>query len=206
MRTISSITIFLVVFFQSCTKHQDCDDSEFFYQMVQGKPKDHLVTDLELNTIESLFNSNNLNIDNLLFYKLQTDKSGMYHAKCYQYVNNLKLFSNDLIFHFDSEGNYTTLSGDPISEIYIGKEPSMKICEVIIIFLDNIKSIPFNNTLISDGFLCELGYYDINGGTGNAVKNFQLAWRINPSNKVFPYAIINDYEKKLIYFDDGIRY
>ena len=187
-----------------------CEKSKLCSDVIKSKPDNHLISDSELKTVISLFKSNNLNLDNFLIYRLQKDDLGYTHVRCYQYINNLNVFSDDVIFHFDKQGHYYFLSGELISNIDIKPSPSMDVREVIKLFFHNVENDGFysnNKKQIEDGcFLCELGYFDLNAGTSYASQNFRLVWRIRPEESEYPYAFINDSDNTLIYYDNGIRY
>jgi Zn-dependent metalloprotease len=207
------LSLVLLISLGACENSKDsvtCDDTDFSYEIVKGKPDNNLISTAELDTVKDLFELNNLNFDNFLVYRFEKDDLGYIHVKCYQYINNLKVFSNDVIFHFDYKGHYCALSGELISNIDIKTSPSMHVCEVINLFLlniecDNFKGYPIKE-YIAGGFKCELGYYDLNAGVGYASQNFKRAWRISPNEQDYPYALINDSDYSLIYYDNGIRY
>jgi hypothetical protein len=208
------VIILLIPFLLSTCENSkyfvDCVDSKFCSEIIKGKPDGTLISDSDLNIVKSLFESNNLTLDNFLVYKLQKDDQGYNHVRCIQYINNFNVFSNQVIFHFDSQGHYYFLSGDLVSGINIKTLPSMCSQEAITLFLQNVKKDDFYNRnikQIEDGcFLCELGYFDLNIGTSYAEQNFKLAWWIRPKGSDYPYAYINDTGHTLIYYDNGIRY
>ena len=186
-----------------------CEKSNFCSEIIKGKPDNHLINDSDLQTVKSLFESNNLSLNNFLVYRLQIDDMGYKHVKCYQYVNNLKVFTDEVIFHFDAQNHYYVLSGELISTINIKTSPSMSKNDVIKIFLKSVEDddSDFSPNLeqLKDGcFLCELGYYDLNSGTSYASQNFIRAWKITPEDKDFPVAFINDSDKSLIYYFNGV--
>jgi Zn-dependent metalloprotease len=208
------VLILLIPFFLSACEHSkylvDCSDSKFCSEIVKGKPDSILISDSDLSTVKSLFESNNLNLDNFLVYRLQEDDMGYSHVRCLQFINNLNVFSNEVIFHFNSQGQYYFLSGELISSININTSPAMCSEEVVTLFLHNVNNDGFykrNIAQIENGcFICELGYYDLNIGTSNEIQKFKLAWRIRPKGLDYPYAYINDTDHTLIYYDNGIRF
>jgi Zn-dependent metalloprotease len=187
-----------------CVFFKDCPD------VIKGKPKNHIVSDKDLSSIKSLFSYNGLSLDNYQFYQLQRDELGYAHVRCFQFVNNLKLLSDDLIFHFDNHSIYNFLSGTIISNIEVDSSPTMNVSEVKNIFLKRIDeddSFYGNKRKIeNDCFLCELGYWDLNAGISYSTPDFRLAWKIKSDQSDYPMAIINDSEESIIYYDNGIRY
>jgi len=197
-----------IVFLSFLILLSSCEKSNYCSEIIKGKPNNHLINDSDLQTVKSLFELNNLSLNNFLVYRLLKDDMGYKHVKCYQYVNNLKVFTDEVIFHFDAQNHYYVLSGELISGINIKTSPSLSKNDVIKIFLKNVEKDSHNNPnleQIKDGcFLCELGYYDLNAGISYASQNFRRAWKINPEDSEFPVAFINDSDKSLIYYFSGI--
>lgn len=196
--------LFLLLFFAvSCEGLTDCP------KLVQGKPRGQLVTDQEFSSIKTLFKSNNLPYNNYQFFRLQRDELGFNHARCFQYVNNLKVLSDELIFHFDSRGHFESISGNIVSGIDVDDLPTMELAEVENLFLNMVKEDHFyagSRKVLNDCITCELGYYNRNSGVSYATPEYLLAWRVKPQKSDFPYAIIIDSEESVISFDNGIRY
>jgi len=197
------IVLIILLQFVSCEKDKNCSD------VIRGK-LNHLISDQDLITVKSLFKSNNLSLDNFQVYRLQKDKLGHNHVRCYQYVNGLNVFYNDVIFHFDNTGHYYFLSGEIFSKIDIDPSPKLDQQAVVQLFLKSVDDDGFYSDNLKEFedrcFSCELGYWDLNTGISYADLDFRLAWRIKPEGHDYPVAIINDAENKLIYYDNGIRY
>ena len=164
----------------------------------------------EINTIKNLFNYNNLAHTAYQFTSFQKDELGYSHVRCCQFINNLKIFTSDLIFHFDQNNVYYYLSGNIAEKIDLNKKPLMSQNEVTEKFLFSIEQDEFYNKNIEDilksCFELELGYYNLNAGKSYANENYTKAWRIKLTNSNFPYAYINDDNSDLIYYDNGIRF
>lgn len=185
-----------------------CEDSKNCTDLIKGKPDYNLIAESDFNTVKSLFSANNLSLDNFLVFRLQKDDLGYKHVRCYQYVNNLQVFSDEVIFHFNTQNQYYFLSGEIISGIDISSNPKMSRSEAVNLFLDLVDDDGhFNsNNLSDDCFKCEIGYYDLNAGTGNSTHSFKLAWKIQREDSDTPFAYIDDTDKSKIYYDNGIRY
>ena len=192
------------MFLLSCEKQEKCPEP------ILGKPDYHLIQAKDLQIVQSIFNSYGINYDNLQFTEYNTDYPDWILIKCFQFVNNLKLISEPLTFRFETKYNAWNLTGDTITSIDIGTVPSMSIPEINSLFLLALKNddaYQGNIKRIESGcFVYELGYFDLNSGTGDLTHDFRLAWRVNPDGAVFPYAIILDSDKTLFYYDNGIRY
>lgn len=199
------ISVILIQLF-ACEK----DNVNICSDLIKGKPINHLISDQEFNTVKSLFKSNNLSLDNFQVYKLQKDNLGYTHVRCYQYINDLIVFYGDVIFHFDNQNHYYILSGDLISDINVRPYSLLSTWQVGKLFLQSIKNDHFygNDILHYENscFSCELGYYDLNGGISYASPNFRLVWKIRPESSQYPYALIDDSERTLLYYDNGLRY
>jgi hypothetical protein len=188
----------------------NCADSSICHLVIQGKPGNYLISLSDLETIRTLFDSNKLSLDNFVIKWFLKDDLEYFHVGCHQYINNLNIFSDDVIFHFDPQGHYISISGEIISYMKVRSVPSLCIGRVIELFLQNVENDGFysrNLQQIKDGCIsCELGYWDLNSGISYADQNFTLAWRIKPFNSYYPWALINDMSNSLIFYDNGIRY
>jgi len=210
------VGIFLLAGFISCEKENTVTyletntKSDYCINYIRNTPDSILLPDEDLNIARSLFDVNKLDYIRLQFYRLQTDELGSYHVRCFQFVNGLKIFTEDLIFHFRQTKKYATLSGDLIEKIVLNTEPSMNPDDVIEKYLAELNqdnSYNGNKEDIRQGcFDIEFGYYDLNAGISYAENNFTKAWKVNPKGKEYPFAYINDMTSNTIYYDNGIRY
>jgi hypothetical protein len=183
------------------------DNVNICSDLIKGKPINHLISDQQLNTVQSLFKSNNLSLDKFLVYRLQGDDLGNTHVRCYQYINDLIVFTGEVIFHFDKYNHYYFTSGDIISSIDIKPYPLMNTWQVGKLFLQIIKNYGYNGDILKQYengcFSCELGYYNLNAGISYASQNYRLAWKITPKDSQYPVAFINDSDNSLIDYFDG---
>jgi Zn-dependent metalloprotease len=164
----------------------------------------------QIDSIKFLFDYNHLDYTKYQFYSLQDDELGYHHVKCHQFKNNLRLFTNDLIFHFNEKNNYYFLSGELIEKVSLDSRSTMNYDSVVAKFLyalDQDKDFFGDKKIIKNNcFDIEFGYYDLNTGISNASENFAKAWKIKPTNRDYPYAYINDMNSVIIGYDNGIRY
>jgi Zn-dependent metalloprotease len=197
--------IFVLLIFISLVS---CEELKICTDEIKGKPENNLIVESDFNTVKSLFSTNGLSLDNFLVYRLQKDELGYKHVRCYQYVNNLQVFSDDVIFHFNAQNKYYFLSGETINGIDISSDPNMNRSEAVELFLKTADEDGryTRNSLKDECFQCEIGYYDLNAGISYASHNFRLAWKIKCEDSDFPFAYINDTDKSMIYYDNGIRY
>lgn len=186
-----------------------CENDKYCSYIIKGK-QDHLISGQDLKVVKLLFEWNHLSLNNFQVYRLQNDELGHRHVRCYQYVNDLNVFSDEVIFHFDSNNHYYFLSGEIISKIDIAPIPEMDQCAVVELFLNRMADDEFYGANLNEFengcFSCELGYWDLNAGISYTDQDFRLAWRVRQNGHEYPVAIINDTENKLIYYDNGIRY
>jgi len=121
----------------------------------------------------------------------------------------LKLFTNDLIFHFNEKNNFYFLSGKIIENFTLDKAFIMNQNSVAKLFINAMQQnyyLPEGKEAIKNScFDIEPGYYELNSGNSTVSGIFTKAWRINPTNKEYPYACINDMNSTIICYDNGIR-
>jgi Zn-dependent metalloprotease len=204
-RAMIIIAVFLCFGFSSCNKNKDshCVNS------IQSSPKITLLSESEMEEIKYLFNYNQLDYTKYLFTRYTKDELGYKRVRCYQFANNLRVFSNELIFPFDMFNNYSGVAGNIINEINLDTKPLQEQDEVVDRFIEKMNQ---DEEHIKDKknkktcFNLEFGYYDLNAGTGDTNKIFTKAWKIESTNNDYPFAYINDNNLEIIYYDNGIRY
>jgi Zn-dependent metalloprotease len=211
-------TVFIAIGAVSCDtvvmKDKELFRKTFSYcrKVNNSNPDTNIIAQNDYVLAIGLFNKNHIEYANYQVYRLQVDDLGYYHVRCYQYFNNLKIFTNDLIFHFNKNDSYTSLSGHVIKEFELDSSVTMNQDDVIQIFIDNFNKDEWNASrqlkidTLSTCFELEYGYYDLNAGHSYAINDFTKAWKINREKYSYPYAFINDLTSNLIYYDDGIRF
>lgn len=174
------------------------------------------VSDSEFTIVKSLFAKNNLSLDNLKVYRLLRNKG--YHVRCYQYYNFsssfwgnnlLELFTNEMVFNFDTSYNFYSRGGDLINKIGIDVIPKVPKEEASNLFYNEINTDGQQKDSIAsyyqEGFNAELGIYDLNVGQSYAQHNFVLCWRITIANNFnYPQAYVRADSLKLLYYWNGI--
>ena len=194
------IGLFLFMVIISCNKEQnECD---YCVNKIINSPNTSILSEAELKTIKSLFDFNHLSYSNLQFFRLQTDELGYHHVRCYQYINNLILYSNDLIFHFNQNNVYYFLSGDLFNKIDLDNKTTMNQNDVIEIFFKEVEKDFYSIDEINCVDL-EFGYCDLDTDTGGD-HPFAKAWRVKPKGKDYPVAYIDDTKHELIGYSNGI--
>jgi len=210
MKTSKIIIIGISLFIGIISCKKDTPKNDYCIRRIVTNPDTCIISEENLNTIKTLFESNHLDYSKYQFFKFVTDDFGGHHAGCYQFIHDLKVFSNTLIFHFNQAGNYYSLSGDIIEDIPLNAIPSMNqkyVVDKFLIELSKDHLYAGSKEEISHGcFDVEFGYYDLNAGAGLVEKKFTKAWRVKPKNNKCPVAYINDMTSGVIYYDNGIRY
>lgn len=165
------------------------------------------VSDSEFTIVKRLFSRNTLSLSNLKVYRLQEQKG--YHVRCFQYYNSLELFTNDVVFNFDANENYTFLGGELINSIDTDFLPQVPMEEASNLFYNKINSDWYQkdslDSYLEHGFNAELGIFDLNFGQSYAQKNFVLAWRLTIDKKSdYPKAYVRADLLQLIYYSNGV--
>ncbi|MHB8132448.1 MAG: hypothetical protein ACYDEX_26135 [Mobilitalea sp.] len=200
------MSIFIII--SACNTVENDSEIETIVKTYRIYPSLHpLVTDSEYAIVNSLFSKNNLSLSNLKVYRLQENKG--YHVRCYQFYNSLELFTNDVVFNFDANNNYTSLGGKLINSIDIGFLPKVLMQEASNLFYKEINSDWYQKDSLDSyynyGFNAELGIFDLNYGHSNAQENFVLAWRLTINNKSdYPKAYFRADLLELIYYSNGV--
>jgi Zn-dependent metalloprotease len=195
------ITVSLCFSLLSCEK--DENENSFCVNIIRNSPAITILSESEMNVIKYLFNRNQLDYTKYQFTRFQEDDLGNRHVRCYQFANNLIIFTSDAIFHFDKNNNYYSLSGDLINTINLNTTSSMKHDDVIRKYIDIVEH---DEDIIEGCFDVEFGYYDLNASISYVNENFTKSWKIKPTNREYPCAYINDENSETIYYDNGIQW
>jgi Zn-dependent metalloprotease len=174
-------------------------------KVIQNSLTIPLLPESEMNVIKSLFTGNQMDYTQYQFYQLNKDELGFGHVRCHQFVNNLKVFSEDLIFHFNQHDTYYLSSGNVIKTIELDTKPSMNQNNVAEIFIQKIaaeKAPVVDKNILKGCFEIEFGYV----GLDSSNKKFTKAWKVKPTDRDFPYAYINDENSDIMYYDTGVRF
>ena len=220
------ITVSLCSCILSCEKNEN--ENSYCVNTIKNSPTTTALSESETNTIKHLFNHNHLDYTKYQFTRFQEDELGYRHVRCYQFANNLIIFTSDAIFHFDKNDNYSSLSGNLINTINLNTKSSMEQDHVVKNYIDIVKhdedflawlrllvemakvdetvEVITLEDIIEGCFDVEFGYYDLNAGISYTNENFTKAWKIKPTNREYPYAYINDENSETIYYDNGFRW
>jgi hypothetical protein len=113
-----------------------------------------------------------------------------------------------VVFNFNRYGYFDKGSGAVITHIEIKPAPLMNHGEATSLFMNSVENDGYpdevENQLDEGCIVCELGYYDLNAGKSLSSQNFILARRVRFEKSEYPFAVLNDSEKTLIYYADGI--
>ncbi len=176
---------------------------------ISASPDSLILADSDIAYIKSLFDSNHLSEANLQFYRLDSNLPGWHRVRCCQFIHNLKIFTNQLIFVFDEENKLSSVTGNYVSTLHLDSLPVSNIDDVIRKYIHAVKKdhhIPFEKQEITKNcFNYEFGYYDKNITRNKTRHNFTKAWKVTPEGFGFPVIYLEDKTLKTIYYDDGIK-
>jgi hypothetical protein len=198
--------IFWIIIFFACKKDEIVPGDYRCTNLITDSRNVQLLPDKSMDSIRYFFNKNNLGYDNLQFWRYFED-SGYKYAGAYQFVNNLKVFTDYWVFEFNRNDSLTYLSGDTISNFNLTDKPRLSPAQVRYIYIQAIKSDDWykNDTEIQDSCInLEFGYYNLNSGTGNHISNYTTAWLAYPHNGDYPMGYIDDLRGRLITYSNGI--
>lgn len=207
MKSILYFTAFLLVF--SCTKNKDNGPDTGCAKIVSSNPNEKVLPDQELNSIHTLFVKNDLSSTNLQFiYYFNDSTTGLKVVTGVQYVNDLKVFTNNLVYTFNGNDSLISMNkNDIVQDLSLSATPKLSTKKVREVFLDEVSKDIFENKDSTIGENCvdmEFGYYDINRVTNDTTFNYTTAWKAYPQDRKFPYAFINDQNSDLLEYNNGI--
>jgi Zn-dependent metalloprotease len=207
--------IVLIISFVSCDNLKEIPapevkkESKYCITHLRSNPDSILVSENELSIAKSLFDFNQLDYHTLQFFRVQTDDPlGYFHVRCNQFVNGLKVFNQDVIFHFKPTKKYYLLSGKLVGSIDLDTVPLMAHDTLIDLFIEQLNKDDFykRNSYADSCFDIEFGYFNYNAFIGITEPKYIKAWKVSPKGGEYPYAFINDMTSTAFYYDNGIRF
>lgn len=179
----------------------------------------HSVSNPDKVIIDKLFSDNGIDnrhyrYFNYLHDTLQTlyppfTKKDNKTVRVDQYTNGVRIFTGDMVFNFiDNILNFT--GGDATKGTSLNTSPQLTLDQLRDFFIRDIEQFDHKGDQFKDTCLkAELGYYNLNAGSGNTKEVLVKAWRVTTKNSVppseYPVAYYQDDNTKLITYDNGIR-
>jgi hypothetical protein len=204
MRNFYIILIIAIVF--SCKKSENIPEDNRCANLVIDDLKVQLLSDQEMDSIKYVFNKNHIGYENLQFWSY-IENIGHKYIGAYQYVNNLKVFTDYLGFNFDKNDSLVYENDDRISSISLPDKPKLSLTQVRGIFIKEMQNDVFYKNsyeIQNDCIDMEFGYYDLNSGSSFQPKNYTTVWYVKPNKKDYPFAFIDDLRGQLITYGNGI--
>ena len=157
----------------------------------------HKVSSAELDTVNNLFQKNNLDLNGLQIVDVNVsenyDKTTTFHIKANQFYRGIPIFNDWVAYHIKKTGEIESITGERISNLNISIDPKISENE----------AVKIARAKMSGGykFAVELGIYRKYGE-----KIFELAWEIHTDNKGFPsqVAYVDANTGELLYYFDGM--
>lgn len=209
-----------VVIFASCSNSiDDLPEDNGCAERVVIPVSAHSIDAADVPVINNLFSKHSIDNSNFRYFRYRHDTLqtlyppyARYDQKIVgvdQYVNGVRLFLTGRSFIFLSD-NLSFQSPDPTNGTSLNTIPTLNVHQLRKLFLDDIEEFEHKADKYKDScFKCEFGYYNLNGGTGNAPEVLVKAWRVTPKNTIapseYPMAFYKDDNGELIYYDNGIR-
>lgn len=199
--------IFLIIIY-SCDKNDELKNYEACTNLISKSPNDDLVSTEKKELAEHLFTINEIDYVNLQITKVQKDEMDNYHVRCNQFINGLQIFTSDIIFHFNKNGEFYGLSGDLVDNISLNNQSDLGIDILKNKYLNEVQNDIFYKSeigeIIENCLDLQFGYFDLNAGISYQPLKIVKAWKITPHDKEFPKLYVNDNTSENIYYDDGI--
>jgi len=203
LKYMTAIAACFAVVSMMCSCKTKTGKNDYCVKVIQNSP--NVLPENEMIVIKSLFNSNRMDAAKYQFYQLDTDELGFKHVRGYQYVNNLKVFSEALIFHFNQNDSCYSVSGVLIQSTGLDAKPSLNQDKAVEVFIKKIaqeKASMVDINILKGCFEVEFGYV----GLDDSKEKFAKVWKVKPADKDFPYAYIQDDNAEIFYYDNGVRY
>lgn len=190
----------------SCQKNGTGTDNNCT-NFIQASPSDLLVTQQQMDTIVLILNKYKVDYSNLQFY--QYSNNGFYLISGYQFVNHLKLFTDEITYLLSRSDTLLHISGTRIINIDKPATQRLNINGVRALYFNTIEkdSIYRSAGQIIDSCLdFEFGYYNKNVHNLSKPKDFTTAWKVNPHRSDHPLTYINDINDSILDYNNGIYF
>jgi len=201
--SVISIILCLSMIFYTCKTSKIKNDR--CIQLIKNSQTTAVLSESERNSIKSLFITNLMDDTKYQFYHFETDGLGFRHVKGYQFVNNLKVFSEELIFHFNKQDSCYLVSGDLLNATGLDNKQSLnesKAVEIFIRQVDQEKASMIDKAVTKGCFEVEFGYLK----SDDDIRKFVKVWKVKPTDRAYPYAYISDDNSEIMVYDNGVRY
>jgi hypothetical protein len=196
----------MIIIFFSCKKSENIPADNRCANLVIDDLNVQLLSNQEIDSIKYVFNKDHIGYENLQFWHYKEDL-GFKYVGAYQFVNNLKIFTDYWGFEFDKNDSLINQSGDSITNFKLTDKPKLSLAQVRAIFIKAVNNDGWykNDTEIQDSCInMEFGYYDLNSGSSFQPKNYTTAWYVKPNKRDYPFAFIDDLRGQLITYGNGI--
>ena len=118
------LLLLMIVFVFSCKKSENIPEDNRCANLIIDDLNVQLLSNQEMDSIKYVFNKNHLGYENLQFWHYAEDL-GFKYIGAYQFVNNLKVFTDYWGFEFDKNDSLECIVED--SGIGIQKENILKL-------------------------------------------------------------------------------
>lgn len=179
----------------------------------------HSINNSNIPIINGLFSSNGIDNSKYRYIYYSNDSVQTYFPpftkfndkiiRVKEFTNGLEIFTGEILFAFRNN-SFNYRSGNSSGGTTLSTTPTLTAGQIRTLFLGHIEQFDHNGNQFKDScFSAQLGYFNLNAGTGNSTENLIKSWKITLKNSVYPseypIAYYQDNDGKLIYYDNGIR-
>lgn len=201
------LVLFPIILLTACKKNELPGDNGCI-----SRTNGNYVTGADATAATQLLKKNNLPYEDALFSQvlLHDTIPGPDGNHIYQHIvvvlqfNGLPLLSNSIYYHF-KDGILASSDGTRYKSISVNFREALSLPQVRKLYIGaaikgGMSAADLNDTCLA----AQLGYYDLNTGTGNSSTNFVRVWSVTPKNSQYPIAIIRDDNGQTISYNSGI--
>lgn len=169
------------------------------------------ISDPDYSLIQRLFSTNGIVNSNFRYSRTYRDSVANFDGKfdyrnvyIIQYANGLPIFGESLNYLFKN-GVFKSFSGRISKGTALDTSPTLKLSQLRKLFVGDIESFDHKGTQFKDSCLtAELGYFNLNAGTGDTTANMVKAWHLRPKTISYPEAYYQDKDGGLISYFNGL--
>jgi Zn-dependent metalloprotease len=150
-----------------------------------------------------LLHQNNLSFEGLVVREVEEDDLGFTHIRCDQSFQELPVFKEEMIYHFNEKGELYFTSGERLVEREVNTNPQVNKDQAGETALEEIKKIKIAQDSIPENLKAELGF--LREKLGDTSSSLVLVWKIIPQEGDYPQVFVDAQKGTVVYSDSGIR-
>lgn len=156
------------------------------------------------DAILSLFRQSDLSLEGLVVEEIGVDGLGFTHIRCSKTFQGLPVFKEEVIYHFNKEGELYFTSGEKLVETGVNTNPRVNKDQAGQMAVEEMKKIKMDGGSVPANLKIELGF--LREKLADISTSLVLVWKVTPPENDYPQVFVDAQNGVVVYSDSGIRY